>query len=55
MGGSDPLPSRIVFACDAFHAMTSNRPFRSARDREEDPPSGAGVDSVVGFGEAVER
>jgi HD-GYP domain-containing protein (c-di-GMP phosphodiesterase class II) len=25
-----PLPSRIVFACDAYHAMTSDRVYRSA-------------------------
>jgi HD-GYP domain-containing protein (c-di-GMP phosphodiesterase class II) len=25
-----PLLSRIVFACDAFHAMTSDRPYRRA-------------------------
>ncbi len=25
-----PLASRIVFACDAYHAMTSNRPYRRA-------------------------
>jgi two-component system cell cycle response regulator len=26
-GDQIPLPSRIVFACDAFHAMTSRRPY----------------------------
>ena len=25
-----PLASRVVFACDSFHAMTSNRPYRKA-------------------------
>jgi HD-GYP domain-containing protein (c-di-GMP phosphodiesterase class II) len=25
-----PLPSRIVLACDAYHAMVSNRPYRAA-------------------------
>ncbi len=25
-----PLPSRIVFACDAYHAMVSDRPYRAA-------------------------
>ena len=25
-----PIESRIIFACDAFHAMTSNRPYREA-------------------------
>jgi hypothetical protein len=25
-----PLESRIIFACDAYHAMTSNRPYRAA-------------------------
>ena len=29
-GGMIPLPSRIVFACDAYDAMTSARPYRSA-------------------------
>ena len=25
-----PLEARIIFACDAFHAMTSDRPYRNA-------------------------
>jgi HD-GYP domain-containing protein (c-di-GMP phosphodiesterase class II) len=25
-----PLESRIIFACDAYHAMTSDRPYRHA-------------------------
>ena len=25
-----PLESRIIFACDAYHAMTSDRPYRAA-------------------------
>jgi HD-GYP domain-containing protein (c-di-GMP phosphodiesterase class II) len=29
-GDEIPLPSRIVFACDAYHAMTSDRVYRSA-------------------------
>lgn len=29
-GGEIPLASRIVLVCDAFHAMTSNRPYRTA-------------------------
>ncbi len=29
-GEEIPLASRIVFACDAFHAMTSDRPYRKA-------------------------
>ena len=32
-GEEIPLPSRIVLTCDAFHAMTSDRPYRSAMDR----------------------
>jgi len=24
-----PLDSRIIFVCDAFHAMTSDRPYRA--------------------------
>ena len=30
-GDAIPLPSRIVSCCDAFHAMTSDRPYRQAR------------------------
>ena len=29
-GGQIPLESRIVLACDAWHAMTSDRPYRKA-------------------------
>jgi diguanylate cyclase (GGDEF)-like protein len=29
-GDAIPLPSRIVFACDAWHAMVSDRPYRGA-------------------------
>jgi response regulator RpfG family c-di-GMP phosphodiesterase len=32
-GEEIPLTSRIVFACDAFHAMTSDRPYRRALGR----------------------
>ena len=36
LSGTDvPLPSRIVLACDAFHAMASDRPYRPARSRRE--------------------
>ena len=30
-----PMASRIVFACDAYHAMTSDRPYRAAMERGE--------------------
>jgi HD-GYP domain-containing protein (c-di-GMP phosphodiesterase class II) len=30
-GDSIPLGSRVVFVCDAFHAMTSDRPYGLAR------------------------
>jgi HD-GYP domain-containing protein (c-di-GMP phosphodiesterase class II) len=30
-----PLAARIVFVCDAFHAMTSDRPYRAAMTAEE--------------------
>lgn len=33
-GGAIPLASRITFACDAHHAMTSDRPYRAALDHE---------------------
>jgi diguanylate cyclase (GGDEF)-like protein len=35
-GGAEiPLGARIVAVCDAFHAMTSERPYRRAMDRAE--------------------
>jgi GAF domain-containing protein len=34
-GETIPSPARILFVCDAFHAMTSDRPYRKAM-REED-------------------
>ena len=34
-GEEIPLASRIVLACDAFHAMTSDRPYRKAMSPEE--------------------
>jgi HD-GYP domain-containing protein (c-di-GMP phosphodiesterase class II) len=35
LAGEDiPLASRIVFACDAYNAMTSDRPYRKALDRD---------------------
>jgi HD-GYP domain-containing protein (c-di-GMP phosphodiesterase class II) len=30
VGTDIPLGSRIILACDALHAMTSNRPYRKA-------------------------
>ena len=30
-----PLEARIIFACDAFHAMTTDRPYREALPVEE--------------------
>ena len=34
-GESIPLEARIVFVCDAFHAMTSDRPYRAALPDKE--------------------
>ena len=34
-GEGIPLESRIVFVCDAFHAMTSDRPYRAALPETE--------------------
>ena len=34
-GAAIPLASRIVLACDALHAMTSDRPYRAAMPRAE--------------------
>ena len=30
-----PLPARVVFACDAYNAMTTDRPYRGAMSRED--------------------
>jgi diguanylate cyclase (GGDEF)-like protein len=36
LGGEEiPIEARIIFACDAFHAMTSDRPYRDALPKEE--------------------
>ena len=34
-GEEIPLEARIIFACDAYHAMTSDRPYRNALAPEE--------------------
>lgn len=34
-GSEIPLASRIVLVCDAFHAMTSDRPYRAAMPEED--------------------
>lgn len=34
-GEEIPLGARIILVCDAFHAMTSDRPYRAALSREE--------------------
>jgi response regulator RpfG family c-di-GMP phosphodiesterase len=34
-GDAIPLPSRIVLACDAYHAMTSDRPYRRRMSKDE--------------------
>jgi HD-GYP domain-containing protein (c-di-GMP phosphodiesterase class II) len=34
-GEQIPLAARIVFACDAYNAMTTDRPYRAAKSREE--------------------
>jgi diguanylate cyclase (GGDEF)-like protein len=33
-GEAIPLVARVVFCCDAFHAMTTDRPYRAARSPE---------------------
>ena len=35
VGEQIPLESRIVLACDAYHAMTTGRPYRESLDEEE--------------------
>jgi diguanylate cyclase (GGDEF)-like protein len=34
-GEEIPIESRIIFACDAFHAMTTDRPYRQALGTDE--------------------
>ncbi len=34
-GDEIPLEARIIFACDAFHAMTTDRPYRRALSADE--------------------
>ena len=34
-GEEIPLEARIIFACDAFHAMTTDRPYREALPVDE--------------------
>jgi putative nucleotidyltransferase with HDIG domain len=34
-GEQIPLEARIIFVCDAFHAMTSDRPYRAAMPQDE--------------------
>lgn len=35
MGDQIPIASRITFVCDAYHAMTSDRPYREAMREDE--------------------
>jgi HD-GYP domain-containing protein (c-di-GMP phosphodiesterase class II) len=35
VGTAIPIEARIVFACDAYHAMTTDRPYRAALGDEE--------------------
>jgi HD-GYP domain-containing protein (c-di-GMP phosphodiesterase class II)/putative methionine-R-sulfoxide reductase with GAF domain len=36
LGGRDiPIESRVIFVCDAFHAMTTDRPYRRAMSLED--------------------
>ena len=41
-GEEIPLESRIVFVCDAFHAMTTDRPYRKRLSQAEAIRSAAG-------------
>ena len=34
-GEEIPLEARIIFACDAFHAMTTDRPYRKGLPVDE--------------------
>ncbi|CAN5354725.1 hypothetical protein BH18ACT12_BH18ACT12_17990 [soil metagenome] len=35
MGEDIPIESRIIFVCDAYHAMTTDRPYRKRLSKEE--------------------
>jgi HD-GYP domain-containing protein (c-di-GMP phosphodiesterase class II) len=35
VGEAIPIEARIILACDAYHAMTSDRPYRAAMDHSE--------------------
>jgi HD-GYP domain-containing protein (c-di-GMP phosphodiesterase class II) len=59
-GEEIPLPARIVFVCDAFNAMTTDRPYRAAmpwQDALEELHENAGTQFdpavVAAFGEIV--
>ena len=56
-GDAIPLESRIILACDAYEAMTSNRPYRKApgRVRALRAPDGAGTQFDPGVVEAICR
>ena len=41
-GDEIPLEARIIFACDAFHAMTTDRPYRIALDPAGGAPPARG-------------
>ncbi len=34
-GDAVPIGSRVILACDAYHAMTSDRPYRQAMEHDE--------------------
>jgi HD-GYP domain-containing protein (c-di-GMP phosphodiesterase class II) len=51
-GEAIPLASRITFICDAYHAMTSDRPYRAAlsateAQREVEAHAGTQFDPLV--------
>jgi HD-GYP domain-containing protein (c-di-GMP phosphodiesterase class II) len=57
MGEEIPLPARIVFCCDAYSAMTTDRPYRRAMSREaaiEELRSNAGTQFEPVVVDAVE-
>ena len=53
-----PLVARIVCCCDAFSAMTTDRPYRAARTEEAAPAelhATAGTQFDTGVVDALER
>jgi HD-GYP domain-containing protein (c-di-GMP phosphodiesterase class II) len=55
-GAQIPLPARIVFGCDAYHAMTTDRPYAPRMSRctaHQELRRGAGTQFDPGVADAL--